>query len=92
MSPELKAFKEHFKANCSVKVTDTVENKSYFHWKRLCFNSLNCEELLQIAQYIKNTFSNTDNDSHLRLKLHIYDDGLCLTVDVSDIKDKILKV
>ena len=92
MSPELKAFKEHFQASCSVKVTDTAENKSYFHWKRLCFNALNCEEMLQIAQYIKNTFSNVGDYSHLRPKLHIYDDGLCLTVDVSEIKDKILKV
>ena len=92
MSPELKAFKEHFKANCSVKVTDVIEDRTFFHWKRLCFNSLDCEEMMQIAQYIKNTFSNPGNYSHLLPKVYVYNHELCLTVDVSDIKNKILKL
>jgi hypothetical protein len=92
MSPELKAFKEHFKANCFVKVTNTVEDRAFFHWKRLCFDSLNCEEMIQIAQYIKKTFSNPGDYSHLQPKISVYNYELCLTLDVSEIKDKILKV
>lgn len=91
MSKELEAFKKHFEANCSVKVIDAIEQNMYPHWKRLCFISLNCEDLLKISEYIRNTFSEPGNYSHLAPKIGYYDSCICLTVDVKDIIKKILK-
>jgi hypothetical protein len=91
MSPELKAFLHHFQKNCSVKVIDTIEENHLPHWKRLCFELLNCEEMLHLGQYIKNTFSESGKYSHLQPKIHTYKNELCLTVDVSHIKSKIMK-
>lgn len=53
MSKELKEFKKHFEANCSVKIIDTIEENHLPHWKRLCFNQLNCDEMTEISLYIK---------------------------------------
>jgi hypothetical protein len=89
MSKELKEFKKHFEANCSVKVIDTIEENHLPHWKRLCFNQLNCDEMIEISSYIKKTFSVEGKYSHLSPKLQIYNRVLCLTVDISQINDKI---
>ena len=89
MSKELKEFKKHFEANCNIRVIDTVEEAHFPHWKRLCFDSLNCDEMSEVSSYIKNTFSNPGISSHLLPKLHTYKDSLCLTVDVSVIREKI---
>lgn len=90
MSKELKAFKKHFTENCDVRIIGTIEENHLPHWKRLCFNSLNCEEMLKVSQYIKNTFSTSGKYSHLLPKLHVYNGMLCLTADVSEIKEKIV--
>jgi hypothetical protein len=90
MSNELKEFKKHFEANCSIKVIDTIEESHLPHWKRLCFNQLNCNDMIEIAMYIKNTFSVKDTYSHLLPKIQIYNGFLCLTVDVSQI-EKLIK-
>jgi hypothetical protein len=90
MSTELKDFKNHFIKNCDVKILGTIEEKHLPHWKRLCFDSLNCEEMLKVSLYIKNTFSNDGYYSHLLPKLQNYNNTLCLTVDVSQIKEKII--
>lgn len=89
MSKELTAFKKHFQGNCPVKVIDTIEEPHFPHWKRLCFNQLNCEEMVEVAAYIKNTFGTPGGYSHLSPKLHTYNNFLCLTVDISVIKEKI---
>lgn len=88
-SSEITKFYNHFKTNCKVKVVDVIEERTFFHWKRLVFNDLNCEEMLEVATYIKNTFSTKGNYSHLLPTLHTYNDRLCLTVDVSEINKKI---
>lgn len=90
MSKELKALKKHFTENCNVKVIATIEEATYPHWKRLCFGSLNCEEMIQVSSYIKKTFSTEGKYSHLLPKLHPYNGFLCLTIDVSQIKDKLI--
>jgi hypothetical protein len=84
-SKELKEFKKHFEANCRVKVTGTIEEAHFPHWKRLCFDSLNCDEMKEVGEYIKNTFSNPFDFSYKLPKLHAYNNYLCLTVDVSSI-------
>jgi len=89
MSKELKEFKKHFSQNCNVKVLGTIEQTHLPHWKRLCFNSLNCEEMLEVSNYIKNTFSVDGKYSHLLPKLHPYNGVLCLTIDVNQIREKI---
>ena len=89
MSKELSEFKKHFQSNCGVKVIDTIEESTFPHWKRLCFGPLNCEEMLEVSSYIRITFGTPGNYSHLSPKLHSYNGILCLTVDVSHIRDKI---
>jgi hypothetical protein len=90
MSKELLAFKKHFQENCSIKVEMTIEDKSYFHWKRLVFHSLNCEQMNEVSWYIRKTFSKEENYSHLLPKLGVHNGFLCLTVDVIQIKEKIM--
>lgn len=92
MSKELIAFKKHFERNCSIKVIDTIEESRYPHWKRLCFQSLNCTQMVMLAEYIFDTFSNPGDFSHDMPKVHSYADMLCLTVDVADINKKILNL
>lgn len=89
-SKELMAFYRHFQANCSVKVEMVLEEKRYFHWKRLVFHQLNHDDLVEIAQYLRDTFRNEGRFSHLLPKLGTYNGFLCLTVDVSQIREKIL--
>ena len=90
MSKELEALKKHFERHCSVKVIDTIEESSYPHWKRLCFEPLNCTQMMLVVEYIFDTFSNPGDFSHNSPKLHSYRNDLCLTVDVADINKKIL--
>jgi hypothetical protein len=90
MSKELAAFRKHFQENCSVRVEMTIEDENYFHWKRLVFHSLNCEEMNEISKYIQNTFSNEGKYSHLLPKLGVHNGFLCLTVDSKEIKEKIM--
>ena len=90
MSKELSAFKKHFQENCSIKIIHTIENERCFHWKRLCFQELNCEQMEEVSRYIKRTFSNEGRFSHLLPGLVVYDNFLCLTVDVKQIKEKIM--
>ena len=88
-SVELTKFYNHFKKNCTVKVIDTAESRTYFHWKRLLFDSLNSDQMLELADYIKETFSTRGLYSHNLPKLHAFDGRLCLTVDVEQINEKI---
>jgi hypothetical protein len=89
-SKELSAFKNHFEQNCSVRITDTIEERTYPHWKRLVFGHLNCEELEEISRYIRDTFSTKGRYSHKLPKLGCYDGELCLTVDSQYIKEFIM--
>ena len=90
MSEELKTFLEHFKRNCSVMVVETIEERNYFHWKRLCFESLNSEELGEISKYIIKYFSQIGNYSHILPKVHAYQYlggmQLCLTIEDREIR------
>ena len=70
-------------------IIDTIEENHLPQWKRLCFNQLNCDEMIEISLYIKKTFSVEGRYSHLLPKLQIYNGFLCLNVDVSQINDKI---
>jgi hypothetical protein len=90
MSKELLAFKKHFQENCSIKVIHVIESERYFHWKRLCFGELNCEQMNELSRYIQRTFSTEGKYSHLLPGLVVYDNFLCLTVDVKQIKEKIM--
>ena len=89
-SKELLKLKKHFERNCGVEVHGVLEHKHYFHWKRLLFSELNCEDMIKIADYIKTYFSTPNRYSHLLPKLHSFNDCLCLTFDVSEI-NKFLK-
>jgi hypothetical protein len=89
-SKELKAFKQHFQENCSVRVVDTIEDQRIMHWKRLDLGHLNCEEMEEVARYIKDTFYNEGMYSHILPTLGVHKGMLCLTVDVSQINEKII--
>ena len=89
-SKELQAFKKHFIENCSVRVFDTIEHRNYFHWKRLEFSTLNHDDIIEIAKYIRDTFSTDGSYTHLSPKLHAFNCNLVLTVDVDLIKSHIL--
>jgi len=88
-SRESTEFKKHFQSNCSIKVVDTIEESHFTQWKRLSFGSLNCDEMLEVSSYIIITFGTRGNYSHRLPTLHSYNGELCLTVDVSQIKEKI---
>ena len=92
MSPELKALVEHFKENCNESLfCGTLETKTYFHWKRLVLKSgLDCEELQEISNYIKKTFSNKGRYTHKLPKVCIHKNDLCLTIDAELIREKIM--
>jgi hypothetical protein len=90
-SKELKEFKKHFVEKTDIKVCDTVEDTSFYHWKRLIFNNLNCDEMSVISEYIKDTFSSPDKYTHLLPKLQSYENKLSLTIDVDIIRKFIIK-
>lgn len=87
MSKELTAFRKHFEANTSIRVVRSLEERYCPHWKRLLLPSLNCDELAQVSDYIRRTFSSAGTYSHRLPKLGSYDGALCLTVDVGQIKE-----
>ena len=89
MSKELEKFYNHFKKNCNVRVVGTSESRTFYHWKRLILEPLSSDEMLELAYYIKATFSNKGLYSHLLPKLGSFGNQLCLTVDVSQINEKI---
>jgi hypothetical protein len=89
-SKELMAFYRHFQANCSVKVEMALEERMYPHWKRLVFHKLDHDDLVEIAQYLRDTFRNEGRFSHLLPTIGTYNGFLCLTIDISQIKEKIL--
>ncbi len=89
-SKELAAFKKHFEQNCSVQLAGTIEERTYPHWKRLAFGSLDCEELEEISRYIRDTFSTAGRYSHKIPKIGSYGGDLCLTVDVKYIQEFII--
>ena len=90
MSKELTALKQDFKKHCpNIKIIKTIEEKDYKEWNRLVFESLNCDELIQIGTYIQKKFSIKDKFSHKLPKLHSYNGHLCLTISKSQIKNAI---
>lgn len=90
MSKELTAFKKHFQNNCSIKVITTIEESHCRHWKRLAIENLNCEQMAELAWYIRTTFSVEGKYSHKLPTLKEHKGYLCLTVDESQIKRSIL--
>lgn len=92
MSNELSRFKEHFEKNTNMKVHDTYEHHSCYHWKRLLFSELNSEQLVIIGQYIKDTFSTPGKYSHLLPKIQTWGNDISITVDVDIINQFIPKI
>ena len=92
MSPELKELSKHFKKNCNEDLfCGTIEQNHLPHWKRLVLKStLDCEELQEISNYIKKTFSNKGRYTHKLPKVGIYKNDLCLTIDAELIREKIM--
>jgi len=90
-STELKALKKDFESTTGMKVTGVDENRSFFHWKRLIFDELNCVDMLVISTYIRKRFTVEGNYTHLLPKLHSYMGSLALTISVEEIKKHIMK-
>lgn len=82
-SKEILEFKNHFERRTNVKVVGVKENKEFFHWKRLLLSDLRGSELIRIGEYMINYFLG-------KASLSEFDGGLYLTVDVKDIKEKIM--
>ena len=90
-SPELLALKKDFESTTSMKVCGVEENRTFFHWKRLLFDELNCVDMVIISTYIRKRFSVEGNYSHLLPKLHSYNGVLALSISVEEIKKHIIK-
>lgn len=80
-SDEIKSFKEDFESFTRIKVYGLIEDRSYFHWKRLVLKPLNCEEMKSVSEYIFYRFSKYGVYTHLMPSLSSFDNHLCLTVD-----------
>jgi len=91
ISKELFCFKVDFATKTHIKIASTIEERTFFHWKRLVFQSLNCEEMATIAKYIKDTFSTPGKYSHILPKLGSYNGCLTLTVHREQIEEFIMK-
>ena len=89
ISKELSAFKKHFESNTKIKVYNTIEDRTFYHWKRLVLNSLNSKELMIISKYISINFS-ISNKHTQSVKLGVYNNQLVLTADVKIINEFIL--
>lgn len=90
-STELKALKNDFESTTGMKVSGIEENRTFFHWKRLMFDELNCVDMNIISRYIRKRFTVTGNYTHLLPKLHSYNGVLALTISVEEIKKHIIK-
>lgn len=86
-SQEIKSFKKDFESFTGIKVYGLIEDRSYFHWKRLVLKPLNCEEMQKISEYILYRFSKYGVYTHLMPSLSCFDGYLCLTVDRSYIHE-----
>ena len=89
-SPELKKLSTHFTEHTGIQPLGIMEERNCFHWKRLIFQSLNCEQMEAIAKYIKKTFSKTGIYTHLSPRVGVCDGHLCLTVDAAQVKEFIM--
>ena len=86
-SPELKKLSTHFTEYTGIKPLGIMEERNCPHWKRLIFQSLNCEQMEMIADYIRTTFSKKGLYTHLSPNLHSYDGYLCLTIDGREVNE-----
>ncbi len=91
ISKELAFFKKHFEVHTGIKVASVKENREFYHWKRLKFYELNCNDLLKISDYIRTFFSTPGIYTHLSVKLHPFDGAICLTSDAKDIEKFLMK-
>lgn len=89
-SIELQSFKNHFEFNTGIKVLNIIEERNFFHWKRLVFSELNCDQLITIGNYIKTFFHEDNKYYEYNIKLHTYNNISCLTCNVDYIKKFIL--
>lgn len=90
-SKEILSFRYHFEDNTNIYPDGVIEESHIPHWKRLIFINLTCEDLIKIGEYIKETFGEEGNYSHLLPVFNSYKGNMCLTVDVKEIRDKIIK-
>ena len=90
ISIELKKFKEHFEKNTGIKIQNTIEERNYFHWKRLVFDKLECDDLIKIGNYLKKYFHEDNYYYEYSPSLHVYNGMLTLTADIKLIKKFIL--
>ncbi len=81
----LKIFAEDFTKSTGISVI-LYEDRTTPHWKRLLFAGANCEELSKISNFIYERFYQKGKYSHLLVKLHSYEDHLCLTADVKELE------
>lgn len=88
-SSEITKFKNDFKAWTKIRVLDVIEEKDWFHYKRLVLPPLNCEQLTLVAEYIKNRFWINGTYTHRSVKMHEYGGRLVITAD-KDIINKVI--
>jgi hypothetical protein len=90
ISKELKDVKDHFEKNTGIKVQKTIEERNYFHWKRLVFEKLECDDLIKIGNYLKKYFHEDNYYYEYSISLHEYCGMMTLTIDERLIKKFII--
>jgi hypothetical protein len=92
MSDELLRFKEHFERYTNIKVHDVYEHQSCYHWKRLLFYELNCEQLAIIGQYLKKLSQRLVSIHIYYLKFKLGGNDISITIDANLINQFITKI
>ena len=81
-SEDIIRFKKHFQDNTDIKVIGVIEDRTFFHWKRLILPPLNYGNIEIIKNYINRTFYVKGKYYHLSPTIGVYNNQLTLTIDV----------
>jgi hypothetical protein len=94
-SKELTAFKRDFELSTGIKTHGMIEERTFFHWKRLVLDDLTAKELTAIDTYFRQRFYQKGKFTHELPEIHSYNYlGGCylvVTVDIELIQKFILK-
>ncbi len=83
----LKRFYETFKSDTGIRCYSHDEGVAYGGWMKIVFETyLNADQLIKIAEFIKENFSVTGTFSHTLPKIGISKEGLCIVVQDTEVQ------
>ena len=83
----LTRFCDTFKSDTQIPCYADDDGVAYGGWMRICFLiSLNADQLIKVAEFIKDNFSVPGTFSHILPKIGVSKGGVCIIVQDSEVQ------